>query len=186
MSYTELGLGKRVREKMKKVLIFTFLFGVVSLTPAALQISVNGNFAPVDSEILAIPSEILNLDIHGDVLTGQAVYWLMMVDETWGTLFYDYGGIGPFYYYPPSYPGYSWVGGVTDIGPLSGLLIDGIEYHAECAGDAVVNLYNSPDAVTWTLEDQMIIHQGDVPEPVTIALLGLGGLLVSRRRVVSG
>lgn len=170
---------------MKRLVILAFVLGVVSLARGALQISVNGNPDPVDSEILAIPSQILNLDIHGDVPAGQVVSWLMMVDEAMGALFYDDGYFHTYVYYPNPYPGYSWVGGVTGFGPLSGLLVDDIEYHAEGPGDAVVELYRSPDSVIWTLVDQIVIHQGDVPEPVTIALLGIGGLLISRRRVVS-
>jgi len=167
---------------MKKLFILACIFGITFFAHAGLQISVEGNPNPVDSEVLALPSQILNLDIHGDVPAGQAIYWLMMVDETIGTLFYDDGGIWPFYYYPNSYYyDFSWVGGVTDIGPLSGLLVDGIQYHAENIGDAVIELYSSPDSVDWTLQDTMVIHQGDVPEPATMALLGLGGLLISRR-----
>ena len=172
---------------MKKLLVLVLILGIASLAPATLQISVNGNPDPVDSEITMFPSATLLLDIHGDVPAGHVVYWLMMVDQAMGSLSYYYdGGIGPFYYYPPLYPGYSIAYGVIGgLVPLLGLLVDDIEYHAEGAGDALVNLYSSPDTVTWTLADSLLIHQGDVPEPITITLLGLGGLLISRRRVGS-
>ncbi len=169
---------------MKKLLVLACLLCISAFAPAALQISVEGDPDPVDSEITIYPSDMLNLGIYGDgVPVGQALYWLMMVDETMGALFYDDGYIHPYVYYPNPYPGYSWVGGAIDgIVPIPpGQLVDGIEFHCEAQGDAIVALYSSADTVYWELADTVIIHQ--IPEPATMVLLGLGGLLVSRRRI---
>ncbi len=60
--------------------------------------------------------------------------------------------------------------------------VDGIWLTANWTGaTSVVNikLYDTPDGVTFTLLDTQPVG---VPEPMTIALLGLGGLLLRRRR----
>jgi hypothetical protein len=51
-----------------------------------------------------------------------------------------------------------------------------IEVHCDGPADCVVDLY---DASGYTLIDTIVIHQ---PEPMTIALLSLGGLFLRRRK----
>jgi hypothetical protein len=69
---------------------------------------------------------------------------------------------------------------VATFTPITGVVFDQIMFHCESLGDAVINLY-STDWTTPTLIDSVVIHQV-VPEPVTIALLGLGGLFLRRRK----
>ena len=47
-------------------------------------------------------------------------------------------------------------------------------------GDAVIKLYSTPAGAVLTLQDTVTIHQ--IPEPMTVALLGLGGLALLRKR----
>lgn len=64
-----------------------------------------------------------------------------------------------------------------------GMRFEGIQFHCEGLGDAIVQLYTASEVGAgnaWTLRDELIIHQ--IPEPVTMALLGLGGLALIRRR----
>ena len=186
---------------MKKILILTLVLSMASLAPAALQISVNGDPDPVDSEINIAPSDHLVLDVHTDIpLDCTGTYYLMVVDAAQGSL----SGCSPlqgnasivvddwwvpyFMYYAGLDPaGLSGVAGVVagsdESFVFEGKIVDLIDFHCEGPEDAVVQLYSSPYSVTWTLVDQVIIHQ--VPEPVTMALLGLGGLLISCRRVGS-
>ena len=61
-----------------------------------------------------------------------------------------------------------------------GVFFDDIVFHCEGPGDVVIQLIFTPDGATLTLCDQVIIHQ--IPEPATIMLLSLGGLLLRKRK----
>ena len=59
---------------------------------------------------------------------------------------------------------------------LAGVL-DAKEFHCDALGDVVINLYSSG----FQTLDSITIHQV-IPEPITMALLGLGGLFLRRRK----
>ncbi len=59
--------------------------------------------------------------------------------------------------------------------PPIGLLVDNIIFHCEGLGDATIKLFDSEPY----LLDSLVIQQ--TPEPATIALLGLGALLLRRK-----
>ena len=61
-----------------------------------------------------------------------------------------------------------------------GVYFDNFIFHCEQPGDAMIKLWITPDGVTMTLQDTVIIHQ--IPEPASMLLLGLGGLLLRRRK----
>jgi hypothetical protein len=59
-------------------------------------------------------------------------------------------------------------------------ILGSIAFHCEGAGDVTLKLYTVNDAYTeLTLVDSVIVHQ--IPEPITMTLLGLGGLFLRRR-----
>jgi hypothetical protein len=67
---------------------------------------------------------------------------------------------------------------------MNGTVVNGITYRAEIAGDSTIILGSVVDdgkgnylMAVW---DTVVIHQ--VPEPMTICLLGLGGLFLRRRK----
>lgn len=57
-------------------------------------------------------------------------------------------------------------------------VLDAKELHSDSLGTDTIYLI---DAATGLIEDTLLIHSG-VPEPMTIALLGLGALLLRRRK----
>ena len=175
---------------MKKLLILMMVVSVASLASAGLTIGVGDVPDPVDSEIVLMPSDIVTITLNGDgVETGKPL-WLSVVGP--GTLNVqksdnlvqeDLGipDAGIF---------------VIELGPILGdntimfdVLIPGstlnildgvlgtIEFHCEGEGDVQL-LLNDGD--TMELLDSLIIHQ--IPEPMTMALLGLGGLFLRRRK----
>ena len=179
---------------MKKLLVLMLVLCMASMASAALQISVNGDPEPVDSQITIAPSEELVLDIHGVLAEPAYENWMIVVAAAEGSINGGVpvaGGLSAIfpYYYTNYFLGYagldvagsSAVSGVAaDLGALDGLLVDGLMFHCEALGDALVTLYTSQDTVDWVAVDSVIIHQ--IPEPMTMALLGLGGLFLRRRK----
>jgi hypothetical protein len=59
-------------------------------------------------------------------------------------------------------------------------LFDGIVFHCLGVGDVTIELYQvSVSTGSSVLRDSVVIHQ--IPEPMTLGLLGLGGLLLRRK-----
>jgi hypothetical protein len=195
---------------MKKFLILMLVLGLASVASAqlvGLDISVNGNHEPVDSMIVLLPSETLTLDIHvnADITPGSAGEgnWLLICETAAGIIS---GGVKVPYgdvtlMGPDSASGAGVAGmpdgydgvygaillvGTTTLVPASTILFDGILFHCEgpltSPRDVVVSLSRLTDEGEYTGEiyDTVTIHQ--IPEPMTIMLLGLGGLLLRRRK----
>ncbi|UCG48087.1 MAG: PEP-CTERM sorting domain-containing protein [Phycisphaerales bacterium] len=65
---------------------------------------------------------------------------------------------------------------------LEGTLVDGIGFTCTDLGDVILTLFSGNDLTNGvvTVLDTQVIHQ--IPEPMTVALLGLGGLFLRRRK----
>jgi hypothetical protein len=61
---------------------------------------------------------------------------------------------------------------------LNGVLVDLIDFH--CTGQPGDVMLYLAEAAVFTVFDTQVIHQ--IPEPITFALLGLGGLFLRRRK----
>jgi len=186
---------------MKKLLILMLVFGITSVASAALQISVNGDKNPVDSQINIKPSDHLVLDIWTDAAIPLGTYFAIVVDTTKGSIttnqwtkvppynssdydlsLYD-NAANPEYGFPGLPPGENGVwGGILVYAaaiPAGATLYDNIDFHCVDYGDAIIHMYETDFATSW-LVDTVVIHQ--IPEPATMLLLGLGGLLLRRRK----
>jgi hypothetical protein len=192
---------------MKKLLTLVLVLGLTSMAyaiPTGWQISVGGNPEPEDSTIILEPSDIIILDIYSTLPitpgSGEG-YWALVASEACATISGGYAVPEHADYFIEIYDDAKGAGGMPipdgPQGPENGvwgqtftfgaeippgILYDGIEFHCETDnGPTVVTLYQITD--NWELGeilDQVVIHQ--IPEPTTMALLGLGGLLLLRRR----
>jgi hypothetical protein len=193
------------RMMMKKVLVFMLVLGLASSANAiVIQISVDGDPDPVDSQIVLEASQELVLDVHSPSgHSGGAaddIYWAMIVDPLDGSI--SGGALTAGAPDASSVLGQDlqsqWPGWGSDpaTGPWGaiasygaafapGTYIDQLIFHCERGTypdpvDTTVLLLQRDAAGTVTVADSLIIHQ--IPEPMTIALLGLGGLALLRRR----
>jgi hypothetical protein len=174
------------------------LMGVTSLANAGMYISVNGVIDPPDTEIWLGPSDLVTIDLYAGLEMPQGSYYLgiSLSSPATGDLNID-NAVPPGGGYPGESSDVRWlddeeiagilgvynpfveavlIDTVEPMDPVIGLLVDGILFH--CAGppgDVMLALFDQDG----NLLDTQVIH---VPEPMTAALLGLGGLMLRRRR----
>ena len=181
---------------MKKLLVLLMVLGMASFASADLIFTVDG--APQPDEIVLAPSETIELDLHladgQNVLRYQLMYELtneqaeFLID---GTTF-PWQSVAPGKINDWDKDGniISWVEIAADnlfsagSGPLD--LMQGLLIH--CLDETPVDLIitvsnptviNGEEIPIGTVVHTMHIEQ---PEPMTIALLGLGGLFLRRRK----
>ena len=181
---------------MKNVLVLIMVLGIASVANASLMLTVNsapGQGGDAGEEITLEVCETIWIGVEdiGIANPGHFDCYVNIledggVDETQG----EWVG-GNNFYSPPglasgsnTYMGYIATYGdiwkvvnseasTTVSGP--GLTAD-FEFHCTGEGDVVVDIWDMQLGVI----DTLTIHQ--IPEPATIALLGLGGLLLRRRK----
>jgi hypothetical protein len=174
--------------KMKKLLVLLMVLGLVSSAQAALSLSLDGNPAP-DAITISVSTTVL-IDVHSDTQE----FWdglLMIVDDgaTPGdtSLYGEWvppmvaSGIGNTGQYSEVTPEIWEMHVSSSIAPYPGDVVAGqqftIGFHCKAIGDLTIYLTDY-DMVTI---DTIAVHQV-IPEPMTIGLLGLGGLFLRRRR----
>ncbi len=171
---------------MKKLLVLMLVLGIASAANAGLVISVDGELDPPDSSIILMPSDYVTIDVSSDGQTNQEMPVFLTIvgpgslDISAGTVYGELGvpnetlvDMGDGMYYIDLLKDV-----VVPIPPIpEGVVVDLIEFHCEDLGDVTLLLGMEPGSGDYDIQ---VIHQ--IPEPMTIALLGLGGLLLRRRK----
>jgi len=186
---------------MKKlVLMLMLVLGMASAASAQLQISVNGLVAVYQPVISLNPSQTATLDIFTDTgIPMMTPYDMVLIvatscgtitggvalkpNESAGSVWYTAQGNAEGVPEGQDGGGFSTIT-LDDAIPAMTKIFDYITFHCESGnGDTIVTLaeINQDGEYTGTIYDTVTIHQ-NVPEPATIALLGLGGLLLRRRK----
>jgi len=186
---------------MKKVLALVLVLGMASISSAALNLSLNGQVAP--AEVTLFPSDTLILGIDTDTAyaadTGASFY--IVVDAMTASFdeskfvgthaantsmaytvasLSDAGVVLPL---PAPEVQDGMFGNLTGFGvsiPV-GKFIDNLIFHCEGEGDSIIQLWLADDGYAPVeVVGSILVHQ--VPEPMTMSLLALGGLSLLRRR----
>jgi len=182
---------------MKKLLVLALVLTMASMSSAALKIAVNG---VIDGTVTLQASETAVISIYTDAAIGfGSGDWAgvgLMAPTALATIT---GGAVSF----TSEPGLSIQGtiegaamppmtGQEGIGltlsvtganiPANTLLFDGFILHCEGSGPTVVSLWGTTQYVEWDGGQLAGVTITQIPEPMTMALLGLGGLFLRRRK----
>jgi hypothetical protein len=184
------------------------VLSLAAVANAGLLISVEGQVGPSNGTVTLMPNDTATISIVAAGEQSPSNLYLFVTDGSFGTL--SGGGVvwpdfsstagemtlneGADDQYVIAVRQYSWPDatqtyyisliGNTDSLVMNGTVVDGITYRAEIAGDATIILgngvYDGQGYPMAAVLDTVVIHQ--VPEPMTIVLLGIGGLFLRHRR----
>jgi len=189
---------------MKKLLVLALVLSMATMANATLILSVGGDTSVTATTITTVPSGTLSLDVFTTVaIQVNTGYNLLVVSTPGGSIPYDQGVVsvtdsgtkfergGNAHWYlgdsasilPANEEGLGAYADALDaIIPANTKLFDLIPFHCEGPGTTTIKLYEvDPDYTFLTLDDTVVVTQ-QIPEPMTIGLLGLGGLFLRRRK----
>jgi hypothetical protein len=196
---------------MKKFLALLLVLGMASAASAQLDLQISVHpmegeptwdpMNPADTDIYLEPSQSVWLDVWTNAAIANQTpgHWMLICDASLGDIEPGpdparmvYNNFSPprvedneFLIPPTGMESYEGTAGFfTEFagGAAAGtILFNEIPFHCVGQGDVTIYLYDAPDGVAaGVMYDYVVIHQ--IPEPMTVALLGLGGLFLLRRR----
>jgi len=182
---------------MKKLLVVLMVLSMATIANAGLQIvgAPTGNMNPSDTALISIVGDgqfaspyfaaYLVVQGPGTVAGGTLVYnfplseyGLVTADDTYVPwmqgIFNDPSiqQVGYIFFADTTMPAHD----------ITGVIIGDILFHCDAPGAVVLSLVtmDAEGAFIETLWDTKVITQ--IPEPMTLGLLGLGGLFLRRRK----
>jgi hypothetical protein len=179
---------------MKKLLVLALVLSMVGLANAGLSLETDYDgraLLPSETVTFKVLATDLMVSTYGNypyfvvvampdagaITGGVAIVTpqtgdLNMIDNTLVDFFPVTGqaGIGGFVGSSSTTVGYM----------VQGITIDEIQFHCNGPIDAVVQLWVSGDFATFEMIDSVIVKQ--IPEPITMVLLGLGGLFLRKKK----
>jgi hypothetical protein len=192
---------------MKKFLVLIMVLGMATMANAGIQISVNGNISGPD-EITLTPSDTITLDIWNtaggppppnaprnfiaylDILPNNTGCYDLALPrlDIYNAVSNPTGASGDF---PSNFifnqlegnideytVNQNWAPGTP--GEVVGAIFL-VDFHCLSPNNVLtIQLYDSRVGDGMVVVDSLTIHQ--IPEPMTMALLGLGGLFLKRRK----
>ena len=171
---------------MKKVLVLMLVLGMASMATAGLSLWVDG--APAEStSIILATSDTVMIGLYNDGTVDKSIGYLT-IDGGPGSWTGAYAIYNPpasgsastyayLYPYPSVLNGWIFLNADAVLENVNGIGVLGeFEFHCDGIGDVTISYNDS----ALGLMDTLVIHQ--IPEPVTMALLGLGGLFPRRRK----
>ena len=173
---------------MRKLLILMLVLGMASMANAALTLTIGG--ADAGTEYTLMTTDTIWIGVNTDTAV-QFDAVVVIPDDPCSLAGGSWTG-GNVLYIPPAKPGsttnfspyspgygegwYLAASSPSTVLPQAGLIAE-YEFHCDAEGDVMINLLAS----NWTtVLDTVTIHQ--IPEPMTMALLGVGALLLRRRK----
>ena len=172
---------------MKKLLIMFLVLGMASLAQAAvLELSIDGSKdgAGNTTEITIDICTTITIDVYCNTAAPAGdTFFLAIVagtgDGEWdgpSVIYAVMGNAGTL----TEYTSDLWEGKTNVYDPETppgvGKWCE-LDFHCTDKGDVTIYL---TDHTGYVAEDAILVHQ--IPEPITIALLGLGGLFLRRRK----